>query len=70
MIAYGHIQGNVPESKQSEKMLIDQIIEIICGCFNGTSTDEGIQLQIIKVSCFNSSQLKNITNSSQLKNIY
>ncbi|XP_065669547.1 brefeldin A-inhibited guanine nucleotide-exchange protein 1 isoform X2 [Hydra vulgaris] len=48
MIAYGHIKGNVPENGQPGKMLIDQIIEIICGCFNGTSTDEGIQLQIIK----------------------
>ena len=32
-----------------EKQLIDRIIDTICGCFIGVQTDEGVQLQIIKV---------------------
>ncbi|GCC22615.1 hypothetical protein chiPu_0001003 [Chiloscyllium punctatum] len=47
LIAYGHITGNAPESSTG-KRLIDRIIETICGCFQGTQTDEGVQLQIIK----------------------
>lgn len=49
MIAYGHIVGNAPDSGQPGKRLIDRITETICGCFNGVLTDEGVQLQIIKV---------------------
>ena len=52
MIAYGHIIGNAPDSGQPGKRLIDRIIESICSCFNGVLTDEGVQLQIIKVSCY------------------
>ncbi|XP_020383334.1 brefeldin A-inhibited guanine nucleotide-exchange protein 2 isoform X1 [Rhincodon typus] len=47
LIAYGHITGNAPDSSTG-KRLIDRIIETICGCFQGTQTDEGVQLQIIK----------------------
>ena len=49
MIAYGHIVGNAPDSRQPGRKLIDRIVETICGCFLGTQTDEGVQLQIIKV---------------------
>ena len=55
MIAYGHIVGNAPDSRQPGRKLIDRIVETICGCFLGTQTDEGVQLQIIKVfeaKCF------------------
>lgn len=48
LIAYGHLTGNVPDSTSPGKRLIDRIVETICGCFNGTQTDEGVQLQIIK----------------------
>ncbi|XP_062897468.1 brefeldin A-inhibited guanine nucleotide-exchange protein 2-like isoform X1 [Mobula hypostoma] len=47
LLAYGHITGNAPDSSTG-KRLIDRIIETICGCFQGTQTDEGVQLQIIK----------------------
>ena len=50
MIAYGHIVGNAPDSRQPGRKLIDRIVETICSCFQGTQTDEGVQLQIIKVS--------------------
>ena len=49
MIAYGHIIGNAPDSRQPGRKLIDRIVETICGCFIGQPTDEGVQLQIIKV---------------------
>jgi len=48
LLAYGHIIGNAPDSQVPGKRLIDRLIETICGCFNGTFTDEGVQLQIIK----------------------
>ncbi|XP_065062368.1 brefeldin A-inhibited guanine nucleotide-exchange protein 2-like isoform X1 [Rhopilema esculentum] len=48
MIAYGHIIGNAPDSRQPGRKLIDRIVETICGCFIGQPTDEGVQLQIIK----------------------
>lgn len=51
LIAYGHLTGNVPDSTVVGKFLIDRIVETICGCFNGPQTDEGVQLQIIKVIC-------------------
>ena len=49
LIAYGHLTGDGPDSTMPGKKLIDRIIETICGCFIGTQTDEGVQLQIIKV---------------------
>ena len=49
MIAYGHLVDNI-DNPEHGKRLIDRLIETICGCFNGTLTDEGVQLQIIKVS--------------------
>lgn len=49
LIAYGHLTGNAPDSTTPGKKLIDRIIETICGCFQGPQTDEGVQLQIIKV---------------------
>lgn len=48
LIAYGHLVGGTPDSLNPGKLLIDRIIETICGCFQGTQTDEGVQLQIIK----------------------
>ncbi len=32
-----------------EKRLVDRMINTVCECFIGVNTDEGIQLQIIKV---------------------
>ncbi|PNJ47783.1 ARFGEF1 isoform 3 [Pongo abelii] len=49
LIAYGHLTGNAPDSTTPGKKLIDRIIETICGCFQGPQTDEGVQLQIIKL---------------------
>ncbi len=49
LIAYGHLTGNLTDSTTPGKRLIDRIVETICGCFNGPQTDEGVQLQIIKV---------------------
>lgn len=48
LIAYGHLTGNVPDSTQQGKLLIDRIVETICVCFSGPQTDDGVQLQIIK----------------------
>ncbi|XP_041112356.1 brefeldin A-inhibited guanine nucleotide-exchange protein 2-like isoform X1 [Polyodon spathula] len=48
LIAYGHITGNAPDSGAPGKRLIDRILETICNCFQGSQTDEGVQLQIIK----------------------
>lgn len=49
LIAYGHITGNAPDSGAPGKRLIDRIVETVCNCFQGPQTDEGVQLQIIKV---------------------
>lgn len=49
LIAYGHLTGSAPDSTAPGKRLIDRIMETICGCFQGPQTDEGVQLQIIKV---------------------
>ncbi|CAB1341061.1 unnamed protein product [Coregonus sp. 'balchen'] len=49
LIAYGHLTGSGPDSTAPGKKLIDRIIETICGCFQGPQTDEGVQLQIIKL---------------------
>lgn len=48
LIAYGHLTGNIPDSSNPGKYLIDRIVTTICNCFNGPQTDEGVQLQIIK----------------------
>ncbi|XP_023389853.1 brefeldin A-inhibited guanine nucleotide-exchange protein 2-like [Pteropus vampyrus] len=52
LIAYGHITGNALDSGAPGKRLIDRIVETICNCFQGPQTDEGVQLQIIKVFPF------------------
>ena len=49
MVAYGHLRGDSPENDNPDKKLIDHIIETVCNCFIGVQTDEGVQLQIIKV---------------------
>ena len=49
LIAYGHLAGDIPDSTDPNKKLLDRIVETICGCFVGVQTDEGVQLQIIKV---------------------
>lgn len=48
LIAYGHLTGNIPDSSNPGKFLIDRIVSTICNCFMGPQTDEGVQLQIIK----------------------
>lgn len=48
LIAYGHLTGNIPDPTNANRQLIDHIVETICGCFHGPTTDEGVQLQIIK----------------------
>lgn len=49
LIAYGHLTGSAPDNTAPGKKLIDRIIETVCACFQGPQTDEGVQLQIIKV---------------------
>lgn len=49
LIAYGHLTGNIKDPNGSGKLLIDKIVETICECFSGPQTDEGVQLQVIKV---------------------
>ncbi len=56
LIAYGQMQGAGPDPDNPEKRLIDRIIDTVCGCFVGVHTDEGVQLQIIKV-CIASSHI-------------
>lgn len=46
MIAYGYT--NIPDSSKPGRLVTDRVVETVCGCFNGTLTDEGVQLQIIK----------------------
>ena len=48
MIAYGYTNG--PDLQRPGKHISDRIIETICLSFNGILTDEGVQLQIIKVT--------------------
>lgn len=48
LIAYGHLTGNIQDSSNPGRLLIDRIVNTICNCFNGPQTDEGVQLQIIK----------------------
>jgi len=49
LIAYGHLAGNTVDSTSPGKRMIDRVVEVICGCFIGPQTDDGVQLQIIKV---------------------
>lgn len=49
LIAYGHLTGNIQDPANPSKFLIDRIVEAICSCFHGPNTDDGVQLQIIKV---------------------
>ena len=49
LIAYGHLTGNSVDSTNPSKRLIDRIVEAVCYCFQGPQTDDGVQLQIIKV---------------------
>lgn len=48
LIAYGHLTGNIPDSSNPGRYLIDRIVSTICNCFNGPQTDDGVELQIIK----------------------
>ncbi|KAI0232805.1 Brefeldin A-inhibited guanine nucleotide-exchange protein 1 [Lamellibrachia satsuma] len=48
LIAYGQLTGSAEDNTAPGKRLIDRIVEVMCGCFHGPQTDEGIQLQIIK----------------------
>ena len=48
LIAYGHLTGNIPDSSNPGKFLIDRIVTTISNSFMGPQTDEGVQLQIIK----------------------
>lgn len=41
LIAYGHLTGNIPDSSNPGKFLIDRIVSTICNCFMGPQTDEG-----------------------------
>lgn len=41
LIAYGHLTANIPDSTTPGKLLIDRIVETICSCFSGPTTDEG-----------------------------
>ena len=52
LIAYGHLTGEQPSSVNGGaggRRLIDDVVETICACFSGLQTDEGVQLQILKV---------------------
>ncbi|CEF68473.1 LD29171p [Strongyloides ratti] len=48
LIAYGHLQGNILDYENNDRMLIDRIVETICYPFQGPHTDDAVQLQIIK----------------------
>ena len=49
LIAYGQLRGAEPDPENPDKRLIDRIIDVICSTFIGVQTEEGVQLQIIKV---------------------
>lgn len=49
LIAPGYLTGLSPDPDAPSRPLIDRIVETICFCFSGASTDEDVQLQIIKV---------------------
>lgn len=48
LIAYGHLTGNTADANNPSRRLIDHIVETICNCFNGPSTDKDVEIQIIK----------------------
>ncbi len=48
-MAYGQLRGMSKDPDNPDKKLIDRVIDTICCCFVGVQTDEGVQLQIIKV---------------------
>ncbi|XP_050735041.1 brefeldin A-inhibited guanine nucleotide-exchange protein 1-like isoform X2 [Eriocheir sinensis] len=48
LIAYGHLTGNSADVNNPNRRLIDHIVETICNCFNGPSTDKDVEIQIIK----------------------
>ena len=48
-MAYGQLRGVQKDPANPDKKLIDTIIDTICSCFIGVQTEEGVQLQIIKV---------------------
>jgi brefeldin A-inhibited guanine nucleotide-exchange protein len=48
LIANGALRGNQADPDNPDKRLIDRIITMICSCFGGIHTDEGVELQIIK----------------------
>jgi brefeldin A-inhibited guanine nucleotide-exchange protein len=52
LIAYGHLTGEQPSTiggASPGRRQIDDVVETICACFAGPQTDEGVQLQILKV---------------------
>ena len=49
IIAYGHLTGASVSVENPTKRQIDVIVDTICACFSGPHTDEGVQLQILKV---------------------
>ena len=52
LIAYGHLTGEQPSTVGGAapgRRQIDDVVETICACFSGPQTDEGVQLQILKV---------------------
>ena len=49
LIAPGYLTGLSPDPEDPTKPLGDRIVDTICSCFSGASTDEDVQLQIIKV---------------------
>ena len=44
------MRGLIPDPDNPDRKLMDRLVETVCSCFIGTQTDEGVQLQIIKVS--------------------
>ena len=49
IVAYGHLTGASVSVENPTKRQIDVIVDTICACFSGPHTDEGVQLQILKV---------------------
>lgn len=49
LVAYGYLRGTrLDPHEQTKNLLIDTIVESVCNCFHGPTTDDGVQLQIIK----------------------
>ncbi|KAI0985612.1 hypothetical protein GJ496_002658 [Pomphorhynchus laevis] len=69
-IAHGHLLGNCEDPLEPGKHLIDRIIKMICSCFKGEQTNEGVQLQILKaLLTILTSQLVDVHASSLLLSI-